>query len=101
MLNNATNLKMLKNMCEMLYINTKKGGKCLILLATADNSMGQLIDQKLNVRITNIQALKDHDPLTGKEEVVGMVVDKKLMCSNAEEESFFLRDWFYSDKRIF
>lgn len=44
MLNNATNLTMLKSMCEMLYMNTKTGGKCLILLATADNLMGQLID---------------------------------------------------------
>lgn len=100
MLNNATNLSMLKDMCEMLYINTKAGGKCLILLATADNLMGQLIDQKLNVRITDINAVKDFDPLTGRDEVVGLVVDKKLMCDSAEEDSFFLRDCFYSDARV-
>ena len=102
MLNNATNLTMLRNMCENLYINTKKGGKCLILLATADNLMGQLIDQKLHVRITDIRAVKDIDPATGREEVVGLVVDKSLMCDNpdAEGETFFLRDCFYSDNRV-
>lgn len=76
MINNATSLKMFKDMCEILYINTKKGGKSLVLLATADNLMGQLIDQKCNVRIVDIRAVKDVDPATGKEEVVGLRVDK-------------------------
>ena len=93
MLNNAKDMDMLRRMCEMLYINTKPGGKTLILLATADNLMGQLIEQQRHVKITDIKALKDEDGT-----VIGLVVDKSLTGDTTE--GFFLRDWFYSDSRV-
>ena len=38
--NSAKDIEMLTAMCEMMYLNTKKGGKSLIMLATADNKIG-------------------------------------------------------------
>ena len=98
MLNHAKTRQELKNMCQMMFVNTKHGGKCLALLPTLGNDLGMLLDcmELTGIYVKGLREIKEEG------RVVGLQVDKEIKGNGAgdNESGFVLRDWFYSDKTI-
>ena len=97
MLNHAKKVSEVKNMCRMMFVNTKQGGKCLALAATLGNNLGMLLDSmdQTGVFVKGICGIIEEG------RVVGIQVDKEIRGTMGYiKGEFVLRDWFYSDKTI-